>query len=432
MSFLGGLALDSREITTDGSLPTADRHTNGSREGRYAWIIGDRKLGSGTFGQVFEVFNSSNWARCAGKRLREGEEFEHEHSLMSELDHRHIARYIDVQHTKGSPPMIIMEYCGLGSLDKQQKVSRFVQDEVIETIAQATSAIAYLHSNSVTHRDIKPANMLIRSREPLEIAVSDFGVSKQGESVMATMSGTYYYMAPEVLAERDEDNHLIIKYNNKADIWSLGIVAIELIYGGLPKLTGMSKDYDQSYAKAMEKSCDTFLACCGNKEFTHLVREMLSWDPSARPTAAECFQRASALVSEGVKRKSRVQRYKSEHVDASVIRPNKRQMSDFSSAAKPPAKKAVASTASEKLASNPGFSTLLVRELDKSEAYRPVAAAGGDDYCSEGGEEEQITTRGNPPGSSPRNANAEDAQDSVSTPSSSFWRELRTDPPTAL
>ncbi|KAG8170227.1 hypothetical protein KVR01_000972 [Diaporthe batatas] len=390
MPFLGGLALDSREITTGGLLPTVNRHTHDSRKGRYAWIIGDRKLGRGTFGQVFEVFNSSNWARCAGKRLEQGDELEREHSLMSKLDHKHIARYIDVHYINGFTPMIIMEYCGLGSLDKQQKDSRFVQDEVIAIITQIASAIAYLHSNSVTHRDLKPANILIRSREPLEIAVSDFGVSKQGESAMATVIGTHYYMAPEVLARLFDDDDHKTKYNNKSDIWSLGIVAVELINGMLPTLGVTTWEIlDLSYARAMAESCDKLLASCGNKDFARLVREMLSWDPNARPTAAECFKRASSLVSKGAKGKSPAQRSESGHVDASVMRLNnlKRQPSDLSTAAEPPAKKAKASQASGQSASNPGtvFPTPLARELDKNESYRPSAAAGGGDSRSKGG-----------------------------------------------
>ncbi|KAI3391088.1 hypothetical protein diail_7966 [Diaporthe ilicicola] len=270
LPFLGGRAFETLPITTGASIPTGQRHTSGSGKGRYAWIIGDKRLGRGSFGQVFEVFNSSTWARCAGKSVQENELFEHEYSLMSNLDHKHIARYIDVQHTPGANPMIVMEYCSHGSLDKHQELLKLSQDEIIEVVAQAASAIAYLHSNNVTHRDLKPANMLIRCRQPLEIALSDFGLSKQGESAMSTMVGTYYYMAPEVLAERDENNRLNVKYNNKSDIWSLGIVAVELVNGGLPRLKEMSSDLVDSYAEAMGKSCGTFLEPFGNKEFARL------------------------------------------------------------------------------------------------------------------------------------------------------------------
>lgn len=378
MPFLGGIPPDSCAVPIGAISPTAERNWSETRNSRHAWIVSDKKLGSGSDAQVFEVFKSSNWARCAGKRVRDDEKFQLEYASMSMLEHRHIARYIDIQNMQGPHQMIIMEYCSMGALDKQR---RFNEGEIRKIMTQAFSAIAYLHSKNITHRDIKPANILIRSLEPLEIAVSDFGSSKQGESPMETLVGTYYYMAPEVmlLGEPDEPSGSNTRYNNKSDIWSLGVTAIQLIRGQLPMLKDQG-DFDMRYPVEMSKSCRNFLLPLQNRDFAHLISKMLSWYPEDRPTAAECFERASAM-SRGSVADFWARSYDSalggEGGDlASTIRPVKRQASDFDSAAMPRARMMVDTAA---WSSSQGLSDLLERGLNEVDGHRIEPAAGEDD-----------------------------------------------------
>jgi len=87
-------------------------------------------------------------------------------------------------------------------------------------------AINHCHANGVVHRDIKPENIMIGADN--EIKLIDFGLSKIDKSKnqhLTTIAGTPYYMAPEVL-EGD--------YNNKCDIWSLGVLMYVLLSGYLP------------------------------------------------------------------------------------------------------------------------------------------------------------------------------------------------------
>lgn len=295
--FLGGLALESRALTTGDMLPTAQRSAPHGSKGRSAWIVGDKLIGHGASSQVFEVFNSSNWARCAGKRVRNYREFQHEYSLMITLEHRHIVQYIDIQTMMGFGPMIIMEYCHLGSLHQQQRVSGFNEYETLMIMAQSFSAIDYLHSKKITHRDLKPGNILVRSREPLEIAVGDFGWSKQGGVAMGTYAGTDYYAAPEVLELRDAQTHGGFRelYTNMSDMWSLGVIAVELVYGRLPTFDGQ-RGFDLDYCIWMSEQVPKIIESLRDAQFAGLVEDLLSWYPNDRPTAADCLSRISELM----------------------------------------------------------------------------------------------------------------------------------------
>jgi calcium-dependent protein kinase len=86
-------------------------------------------------------------------------------------------------------------------------------------------AINHCHSLDVCHRDIKPENILLGDNGSLKLI--DFGLSEQvkNNKKMSTIVGTPYYIAPEVLKG---------KYNDKCDIWSLGVIMYILLSGYLP------------------------------------------------------------------------------------------------------------------------------------------------------------------------------------------------------
>ena len=94
-----------------------------------------------------------------------------------------------------------------------------------------TECVKYLHESNipVIHRDLKPANILIKenAHDGRFLKLCDFGLAKYGGITTITHTrgeGTYGYMAPEV------NTIFNGKYNNKADIWSLGIIASELFH----------------------------------------------------------------------------------------------------------------------------------------------------------------------------------------------------------
>lgn len=287
-AFLGGMALNTERATTMNLIAAAQNAAHDDKQGRYAWIVGNRRLGEGGFGDVYEVFNTSNWCMCAGKRMKLEVTYQKESSIMRRLKHKHIVQYVDVEERNAvSPSMIIMEYFQLGDLGNQHRKRSFAESEIIRIIAQIASALVYLHGESITHRDLKPGNILVRSREPVDVAVTDFGVSSE-DTLMETYTGTYQYMAPEVLNSNF--------YNNKADMWSLGVVALDLLPEGLPKLVRGMKD--QAYPKHIFDQRGKFIDQFKNKEFARLVKALLAYDASDRPDAEELLSEISVLVAE--------------------------------------------------------------------------------------------------------------------------------------
>ena len=99
------------------------------------------------------------------------------------------------------------------------------------SLSQALQGSEYLNSLGFIHRDIKPANILISCRTPLTVKLADFGLAKHnrnGRTNFKSLVGTYLYAAPEIYTGNRKP------YNYAVDIWSLGIIALELAYG-LPK-----------------------------------------------------------------------------------------------------------------------------------------------------------------------------------------------------
>lgn len=93
---------------------------------------------------------------------------------------------------------------------------------------QILLAVVYCHTQNIVHRDLKPENILFESLKPdSNLKVIDFGTSRKfnTNSRMKKTLGTPYYIAPEVLKQ---------EYNEKCDIWSLGVVLYMLLCGYVP------------------------------------------------------------------------------------------------------------------------------------------------------------------------------------------------------
>ena len=96
-------------------------------------------------------------------------------------------------------------------------------------MSQIAKGVKYLHQYGIVHRDLKPENISITRRNGFdEIKVMDFGISKivTPYDRMISKSGTYYYMAPEVILGKP--------HNKEIDIWSLGIILYSLLNGSFP------------------------------------------------------------------------------------------------------------------------------------------------------------------------------------------------------
>jgi serine/threonine-protein kinase OSR1/STK39 len=186
-------------------------------------------------------------------------------------------------------------------LKSQQKVTR-MEDHILYIIHETLLGLQYIHDNGLIHRDIKAGNILLDGNGDVRIA--DFGVSgwlinagKQQEKAK-TFVGTPCWMAPEVMEQ-------IHGYDYKADIWSLGITALELAKGYAPyaKYPPMKvliltiqeeppslDSYDDEHGDDCEADKLQIVEEEWSKSFRALVDTCLQKNPAKRPKSEELLQ----------------------------------------------------------------------------------------------------------------------------------------------
>ncbi|XP_045760846.1 serine/threonine-protein kinase mig-15 isoform X4 [Maniola jurtina] len=196
-------------------------------------------VGNGTYGQVYKGRHTKTGQLAAIKVMDvtqdEEEEIKLEINVLKNYStHRNIATYYGA-FIKKSPPgkddqlWLVMEYCGAGSvtdLVKSTKGQSLKEEWISYICREILRGLSYLHSNKVIHRDIKGQNVLLTDNA--EVKLVDFGVSAQLDRTIGrrnTFIGTPYWMAPEVIAC---DENPEATYDNRSDLWSLGITALEM------------------------------------------------------------------------------------------------------------------------------------------------------------------------------------------------------------
>ncbi|CAN6686491.1 unnamed protein product [Malus baccata var. baccata] len=215
------------------------------------------------------------------------DEFAQEVAILREVHHSNVVRFIGAC-TKSPHLCIVTEYMPGGSLyDYLHKNHNILKlSELLKFAIDVCKGMEYLHQNNIIHRDLKTANLLMDTNNVVKVA--DFGVARfqNQEGVMTAETGTYRWMAPEVI------NHQ--PYDQKADVFSFAIVLWELVTAKVP--------YDTmtplQAALGVRQGLRPEIPNNGHPKLLELMQRCWDSFPSNRPSFSDITAQLESLLQE--------------------------------------------------------------------------------------------------------------------------------------
>jgi len=282
----GGQARSQMLVKAGGfSLGAFAASNRGNHEDFY--IIEKQVIGEGSYGSVqkCQVKDTGHWraVKTVNKALVKNEEqFKEEMAIMKLLDHPNIVRLYETFEDQRFV-YLVLELCTGGELfDRIVSSGKFTEQTAAISVQQMLRAINYMHQNWIMHRDLKPENWLMASEDPQsELKLIDFGLSKRftpGEFA-STQAGTPYYVAPEVLEGR---------YDEQSDVWSIGVIMYILLSGSPPFSGKDTVAVLDSVKRARPQFTSEVWKTC-SPEAKELLKSLLVRDPTQRMNASQAL-----------------------------------------------------------------------------------------------------------------------------------------------
>lgn len=174
---------------------------------------------------------------CSELTTKLSERWAQEVEILNKLDHPNVIKGLPLPKAfaqLNSPlPFLAMEYCTGGNLrqvlQKRENCCGLPERDVRRVLSDVSSGLQYLHTNHVVHRDLKPENVVLQEKDGTVVyKIIDLGYAKEFDqsSLCNSFVGTLQYLAPELFERKP--------YTRAVDLWSLGIIAYEVIVGQRP------------------------------------------------------------------------------------------------------------------------------------------------------------------------------------------------------
>jgi len=263
---------------------------------------GSEKIATGGMGEIYLAHDDTLGRKVAIKVLAERyardeairRRFTREALAAARLSgHPNIVTIFDVGEVDGGRPFIVMEYLSGGTLADRARRTPIGRDQALEWLRSSAQALDDAHQAGIVHRDVKPANLLLDERGVVKVA--DFGIARvidettTGMTMAGTVLGTAGYLSPE--QARGEPA------SAASDIYSLGVVAYELLTGGRPFEGGSATaeaaaHIHQPVPPASERGVGIPV------QVDAVFDRVLAKDPARRPANARDFVRTLCLALE--------------------------------------------------------------------------------------------------------------------------------------
>eukprot|EP01111_Echinosteliopsis_oligospora_P019831 TRINITY_DN979_c0_g1_i2.p1 TRINITY_DN979_c0_g1~~TRINITY_DN979_c0_g1_i2.p1 ORF type:complete len:565 (-),score=150.33 TRINITY_DN979_c0_g1_i2:183-1877(-) len=248
-------------------------------------ILNIKKIGEGSSGTVFSGDDNKSKKEVAIKVIpykNNGQQMgiQNEIYMMKTTRHRNVVEYMDCYLVEDQL-WVIMECLQGGSLTEVISICQMTEPQIAAVCREVLQALTFVHSLHRIHRDIKSDNILLSTEG--EVKLADFGYCAQlTEKTQKRNSvvGTPYWMAPELIRGMD--------YGTGVDIWSLGILAIEMAelqppYLEFPPLRALFLIATQGTPTLKNPEIWSY-------NFKHFLAEALNVDTTKRATAEDLLQ----------------------------------------------------------------------------------------------------------------------------------------------